>query len=175
MKVLKRIDWILARVEGWLIIAFLSLMISLTFLQVVFRALYTQFHMQWANAVLGQMDWSEPLVRLLILWLTFLGASVLTGDKRHIKIDIMSSWLPDRWRPFHEIILSLSCMLIASLMLKTSIGYLRMEMDFGGLFFATLPSWIGYLIFPAGFSMILFRYFLNVSHQILAIARSKRP
>ena len=149
-------------------------MISLTFLQVVFRALYTRFHIQWANAVLGQMDWSEPFVRLLVLWLTFLGASLLTGDNKHIKIDIMSYCLPAHWQPFREIILSVACMLIALLMIKASIGYIRMEMNFGGFLFARLPTWIGQIILPVGFTMILFRYLIKGTHQILEITKANR-
>ena len=74
MKFLRLIDKGLAKVEGWLIVIFLGLMVTLTFLQVILRALYTHGHVQWANAIMGQVDWTEPFVRLLVLWITFLGA-----------------------------------------------------------------------------------------------------
>jgi len=171
MKILRLIDNALARVEGWLIVLLLSLMIVLTFFQVILRALYTHAHIQWANAILGQVDWADPFVRLLVLWITFLGASLLTGDHKHIKIDLMSAVLPQKWLPFRELILAIACILISAILLKASIDYVKMEMDFGGYLFLKLPTWIGQLILPAGFFLILFRFLLRGIEQVHEIFR----
>ncbi|MBW2609054.1 MAG: TRAP transporter small permease subunit [Deltaproteobacteria bacterium] len=175
MKILRSIDKLIARVESWLIIATLSLMVFLTFIHIVLRALYTHAHIQWANAVLGQVDWTEPFVRLLVLWVTFLGASLLTSDDRHIKIDLMSSLLPPGLLPLRGMALSAGCVLISALMLKASIDYLRTEIAFGGNMFLGIPTWIGQLVLPAGFAMILFRFFLRAMQQALETVRGKRP
>ena len=171
MKALTVIDRLLAKLEGWLIIVSLSLMIILTFFRVILRGLYTHAHIQWANTILGQIDWTDPFVRLLVLWVTFLGASLLTGDNKHIKIDIMTSLLPPKWLPFREIILSAGCVLVSAFMLKASISYIKIEMDFGGELFLQLPAWIGQLILPIGFSTILFRFLLRGIDQILIIRK----
>jgi len=175
MRYLKRIDEAIARVEGWFIVIFLGLMVSLTFLQVTLRALFTHAHLQWANTIMGQFDWTEPFVRLLVLWLTFLGASLLTGDKKHIKIDLMSAVLPSRWQPFREVILSAACVLIMALMVKASIGYVRLEMSFGGPMFLSIPTWIGQLILPVGFLLLLFRFFLQGLDRSVTLLRGDRP
>jgi len=174
MKFLRLIDKGLAKVEGWLIVVFLGLMVTLTFLQVILRALYTHGHVQWANAIMGQVDWAEPFVRLLVLWITFLGASLLTGDNKHIKIDLTSAILPSKWLPFLELILSMVCVLISALMIRASLSYVKMEMAFGGSLFLALPTWVGQLILPAGFSLILFRFFLRGIEEALQISRSGR-
>jgi TRAP-type C4-dicarboxylate transport system permease small subunit len=174
VNVLRNIDKALARVEGWLIIIFLWLMIILTFLQVILRSLYTHAHIQWANVILGQVDWFDPLARLSVLWITFLGASLLTGDKKHIKIDLLTALLPPKWQPFRGLILSIVCVLISALMLKASIDYIKMEMAFGGYLFLKLSTWVSQLILPAGFSMILFRFFLRGIEHALEIFRSGR-
>jgi len=173
MKILKLAERTLARLEGWLIVAFLSIMVVLTFIQVCLRGLFTHGHFQWANALMGQLDWSEPFVRLLVLWLTFLGASLLTQENKHIKIDLLSAILPPKWLPVRELILSLMCVLISAIMLKVCIDYIKMEMTFGGSMFLHLPSWIGQVILPAGFAVILFRFLLRAIDQGLEIARGK--
>ena len=172
MNVLKNMDRALAKIEGWLIVIFLWLMITLTFLQVILRSLYTHAHIEWANVILGQVDWVDPLARLLVLWVTFLGASLLTGDKRHIKIDLLTTLLPPKWQPFRGLILSIVSVLISALMLKASIDYIKMEMAFGGYLFLNLSTWVSQLILPAGFSMILFRFFLRGIEHMLEIFRS---
>ncbi len=154
-----------------MIIAFLSAMVILTFIQVVLRGLYAHAHLTWANSLMGQLDWSEPFVRLLVLWLTFLGASLLTGENKHIKIDLLSTLIPPKWLPLREIILSLFCILISAIMLKVCTDYIKMEMTFGENMFLYFPSWICQLILPAGFAVILFRFLLKAIAQGLEIAR----
>lgn len=171
MKLLRYIDRALARGEGWLIVIFLSLMVAFTFFQVILRALYTHAHIQWANSILGHVDWTEAFVRLLVLWITFLGASLITGENKHIKIDLMSTMLPSRWLPFRELLLSLVCVLVSALLLKASIDYVKIEMDFGGNLFLNVPTWVGELILPLGFLTILFRFLLRGIEQVVEIFR----
>ena len=174
MKILRLIDRVVATIEGWLIIISLSLMVTLTFLLVILRALYTHAHLHWANTILGYVDWTDSLVRLLVLWVTFFGASLITRDNKHIKIDIMSAVLPARWLPVRELILSLACIAIAVFMIKASIEYVKIEMSFGGYIFLKLPVWIGQLIIPIGFSLLLYRFVLRGLEQTLDIFRGAR-
>ena len=171
MNTLRRLNRSLAKVEGWLIIAFLWVMVILTFAQVCLRGLYTHGHLQWANRLMGGLDWSEPLVRLLVLWLSFLGASLLTGENKHIKIDLFSSILPQKWLPVRELMLSLTCILISAIMLKVCIGYVHLEMAFGGHMFLNVPNWVGQLILPLGFALILFRFLVMAAEQAYALIK----
>ena len=161
MNTLKTIERGLARLEGWLIVLFLSLMVVLTFLQVVLRALSVHVHLHWANTLMGALDWSEPFVRLLVLWLTFLGASLLTRENKHIRIDLMSEILPPVLRPVRDCVLSIACVIVSAFALQASIDYIRMEMTYGGSLFLSMPTWIAQAIIPLGFSAILFRFALR--------------
>ena len=174
MEILKLIDKVLVKVEGWLIFGFLSVMVTFTFIQVCLRGLYTHAHFRWANMLMGYLDWSEPLVRLLVLWLTFLGASLLTGDNKHVKIDLFSNLLPQKLRPWRELILAVVCIIVSATMVFVCIGYLKLEMEFGGTVFLRLPNWIGQLILPLGFAMILFRFLLRAVDQGLRISRGTK-
>lgn len=171
MKTLRWIDKALARFEGWLIVILLWLMVTFTFVQVCLRGLYTHAHLQWANSLMGYLDWSEPFVRLLVLWLTFLGASLITGENKHIKIDLFSTLLPLKWQRTRELVLSVVCVVISAIMVKASIDYINMEMEFGGSMFLNLPNWAGQMILPAGFALILFRFSLRAVDQGLRILR----
>lgn len=171
MKILNRIDHLLARIEGWLIVGMLWAMVVLTFVQVALRSLYAYGRFQWANQLLGQMDGTGPLVSLLVLWLTFLGASLLTRDGRHIHIDIFSSLLPDRWLPAREVLLASVALVISGIMLKVCIDYIRMEMAFGGTALYGLPSWAGQIILPAGFGLLCFRFLVKVLNEGLRLVR----
>jgi TRAP-type C4-dicarboxylate transport system permease small subunit len=172
MRFIYIIDRALARFERWLLTLFLGLMVSLSFLQVILRTLYIRAHFDWANVFMGRLDWTEPLVRLLVLWITFVGASLLTGDNKHIKINIMSSMLPEPLMPYLEILISAFSVLISALMVKASVDYILLEMRYAGAGFLNIPVWIGEVILPFGFLTILFRFVIRGIDQGLDLARS---
>ena len=174
MNVLKQMDRALGRMEGWLLVLFLAVMVILTFLQVALRALFIYGHLHWANSFMGQMDWAEPLVRLLVLWVSLVGASLVTGENKHIKIDLASGLLPKPLLPYCELLVSTSCVVITGFMLKASISYVRMEAAFGAELFTGLPNWIGQLILPIGFSVILCRFVLRAVDETVAIRRGTK-
>jgi C4-dicarboxylate transporter DctQ subunit len=175
MKILARINTAIARFEGWLLILFLSLMVLLTFIQVFLRSLFIYAHMGWANDLMGNLDWAEPFVRLLVLWVTFLGASLVTGENKHIKIDLLTQIIPASWRPPLDVLLSLAGALVAALMFKASLFYVGTEMTFGGKLFLGVPNWIGQLILPAGFLLIAFRFLVRGLFSALGILRRATP
>lgn len=165
MKTLDRIDRALAKIEGWLIILLLWTMVVLTFVQVGLRSLYTHGHFFWANEMLGDLDWSGPLVQLLVLWLTFLGSSHLTRTGKHIKIDLFSTLLPPKWLPLRGFILAVVSLFIIGIMIKVCMDYVMMEMEFGGTSLFYLPSWVGQMILPVGFTLLFFRFLVKAINQ----------
>jgi len=105
----------------------------------------------------------------------FLGASLVTGENKHIKIDMMSELLPSRWLAYREIIVSAACIVVTALMVQASLGYVRMEWFFGARIFLGMPSWIGQIIMPAGFLLILFRFSLRGLTQALTLFGGPKP
>ena len=171
MRFIYIIDKGLARFERWLLTLFLGLMVSLTFLQVMLRTLHIRAHFDWPNVFMGRLDWTEPLVRLLVLWITFIGASLLTGENKHIKIDIMSGMLAARMKSYLEILLSAVSVFVCALMVKASVDYILIEMKYAGAAFLNIPVWVGELILPVGFSTILFRFAIRGIDQGLELTR----
>jgi len=165
MERLNRIDRVLAKIEGWLIIGLLWAMVVLTFIQVGLRSLYTQGHFHWANEMLGSLDWSGPLVQLLVLWLTFLGASLLTREGKYIKIDLFETLLPAKWLHLRGFFLALVSLFIIAVMVKVCVSYVIMEMEFGGTSLFYLPSWVGQMILPIGFALLFFRFLIKAIHH----------
>ena len=174
MKHLARIDKAIARFEGWLLIIFLSLMVSLTSLQVILRSIYIHAHLGWANDLMGALDWSELFVRLLVLWVSFLGASLVTRENKHIKIDLLTHLMPATWSPYRELLLSVSGAVVSAFMIRASLFYIHTEMSFGGSVFLNVPTWVGQMIMPAGFSLICFRFLLRAMTSALQILGDRK-
>ena len=171
----KNMDEILARLEEWLMVFFLALMVLFTFLFVLLRALHLYAHLGWANVVIGKVDWTQPLVRLLVLWVAFLGASLLTRDNKHIKIDLSSLFMPLRWQHYKDVFLSAACVIVSAIMVKTSFQYIQNEYLFGSHLFLSIPAWIGQIILPIGFLSILFRFLLRGITQAKELMGRSNP
>lgn len=168
---LKIMERNLARAEGWFMVALLSVMVGLTFIQVFLRNLQTHGGIQQAAFILGRLDWADPLVRLSVLWLTFLGASIVTGENRHIKMDFLSSVLPAAWAPLRGLAISLASGLICALMFKASLGYVSLEFHTGSVLFLGLPAWVAQMILPLGFLLILLKFLLRAAEELTSLHR----
>jgi TRAP-type C4-dicarboxylate transport system permease small subunit len=165
----------LARLEKWLIVSFLGLMLLFTFVQVVLRGLYTHAHIQWANDWMAHVGWSEPFARLLVLWLAFLGASLLTGDGKHIKIDLLTTVISEKWSAARELILSVACLGVCAVMFKVCLEYIALERAYGGAMFLQVPNWVGQLILPVGFGAMFFRFLLRAVESTFELSRKNAP
>jgi TRAP-type C4-dicarboxylate transport system permease small subunit len=173
MPVLHFIDRCLARLEKSLIVIFLGLMLLFTFVQVMLRALYTHAHIRWASDWMAHIAWSEPFARLLVLWLAFLGASLLTGEGKHIRIDLLTTVTSKKWSALREIVLSVACLGICATMFKACLDYLVLERSYGGVMFLQIPNWVGQLILPVGFGAMFFRFLLRGVEAALELGRTR--
>ncbi|NLD36532.1 MAG: TRAP transporter small permease subunit [Desulfatiglans sp.] len=166
---IKDIYQVIEYLERGLIILSFSLMIIFSFLNVILRALYTKLGFEPANLVLNNMGWSEPFSRMMLLWITFLGASMLTTENRHIKIDIFGQFMSPFLISLREVITSIACITICFFMVHSSVGYIRMEIVHGTGIILGIKAWVWYLIIPAGFLLILLRFALNLFENIINI------
>jgi TRAP-type C4-dicarboxylate transport system permease small subunit len=170
---LKIIERNLTRAEGWFMVALLSIMVGLTVVQVLLRNLQTRGEVQLAASILGRVDWAEPLVRLSVLWLTFFGASVVTGQNRHIKMDMVSGVLPPAWLPFRELLLNIASAVICALMFHASLSYVDVEFRSGSVLFLGIPSWVAHMILPLGFFLILLKFLVRTIEELRSVRRGR--
>jgi TRAP-type C4-dicarboxylate transport system permease small subunit len=175
MPILFLLDRALARLEKWLIVLFLSLMLLFTFVQVLLRGLYTHAHIQWANDWMAQMSWSEPFARLLVMWLAFLGASLLTGDGKHIKIDLFTTVMPRKWSSARDFVLSVACLGVCAVLFKVCLDYIALERAYGGAMFLQVPNWVGQIILPVGFGAMSFRFLLKAVTSAFELRKTSAP
>ncbi|MBN1907893.1 MAG: TRAP transporter small permease subunit [Deltaproteobacteria bacterium] len=157
--------------ERGLVILSFSLMVIFSFLNVILRALYTKFDFRPASVLLNNIEWSDPFSRMMLLWITFIGASLLTNKNRHIKIDMFGQFMSPFFISIREIIISIACMIICFFMFKASIGFISMEIAHGAGIILGLKSWIWSLIIPAGFLLLLLRFGINLVENIINIRK----
>lgn len=134
-----------------LILAFLlASMILLAGSQIVLRNLFD-----------SGIDWAEPLLRLLVLWVGMLGAMLATHDDKHIRIDVVSRYLSPGKRRVSYHITELVSAVVAALLAYYSARFVYFEWQDGTEAFNGMPAWLAEVILPIGFSVMALRFALH--------------
>lgn len=112
--------------------------------------------------------WADSALRILVLWIGMIGAMFASRDKKHIRIDILSHYLPEKlrvnaWR-ITEFISAIVCGIVAFY----SIKFIQYEYADGLIAFANVPVWVCELIIPVAFIVMGLRYFFySILHKYL--------
>lgn len=151
---LKRVAKRLRRLEDLLLSLLLTAMILLAGGQILLRNLWDQ-----------SLAWGDPGLRLLVLWLTLLGAMVASRDHRHIRIDLLSRYLPAHVRAHVQRLTDAFTALVCTLLAWHAARFVLFEYEAGSRFLESLPIWPFQLILPIGFAVIALRLLLGTLSQ----------
>lgn len=136
-----------SRIEGGVFCVFLLLMIVLSGVQIALRNL---FH--------GGVLWIDPLVRILVLWVAFLGALVATSHARHLHIDVVRRLMPSGIGIPVDRVLSCASAVCCAFLANGAFVYIREEYRHGGSPFLGIPSWALQSILLWGFALLCYRF-----------------
>ena len=152
VRLLFALDRLIASIEKYLLSIMLMVMLFLSFLQVILRDFF--------NSGIG---WSDLLVRYMVLWIGFMGASLATKDNRHLRIDFLHKVLPKKMVPVVELFVCLGSMVVGSFLFYAAYQYVCSEKVAGiSLFGGAIPEWTLLVIMPIGLGMITFRYLVKL-------------
>ena len=140
-------DDTLGRAEKFLIAATLSTMILLAFLQIILR-----------NVFSTGISWGDSLVRYLVLWVGFIGASLASKEEKHITIEVLSRWFSGQGNRYLKGIPPLVSAIICGLLTFAAWTFVQNEAQMGGTTFLEIPVWIPQIIIPITFALMTLRF-----------------
>jgi TRAP-type C4-dicarboxylate transport system permease small subunit len=138
---------VLHRIEEGMVVLLLAVMILMAVLQIFLR-----------NAFSTSVIWGESLIRNLVLWIGLFGAMAASRDGNHIKIDIVTRFLPKTTVRIVETMVNLVTAGICLFVAYHSLRFVKMEMEYPTVAFGTIPTWACELIIPFAFVVIGLRY-----------------
>jgi C4-dicarboxylate transporter, DctQ subunit len=160
----ERIDEAIDRIETILIVVFLSAMMLLAFLQIFLRNVFTT-----------GFAWGDMLLRNLVLWIGFIGATLATREGKHINIDVISRSLSPFVRGLAEFGIHLFSCFICGLLTFASLKFVRNEAQMGTTTLLGIPIWIMEVILPLTFGLMAFRFILRSMKSALSMKKGKSP
>ncbi len=156
----ERTDEIIDRIEQILIVLFLSSMILVSSLQIILRNLFDT-----------GLSWGDSLIRNLVLWVGFIGASLATREGKHISIDVVSRWLPSLGNKIVTLIIHLFSIFICILLTYASLKFIKNEAQMGEATFLSIPNWVLETILPITFGLMSFRFGLRFLNSLMIVIK----
>ncbi|MFB3886171.1 MAG: TRAP transporter small permease [Thermodesulfobacteriota bacterium] len=154
----ERADGVIERMEQILLVVLLSSMILIAFLQIMLRNLFST-----------GLSWGDPLVRNLVLWVGFIGATLATREGKHINIDLISIWLPPKKKHFVSFFTDLFSFTICLLLTYAALKFIKNETEMGNITFLNIPVWIPGMILPITFGLMTFRFGLRFLKNLFSM------
>lgn len=162
MRLIRKIESILGRVEALSVTVLLSLMILLSFTQVLLRNFFNE-------AIL----WADIFIRQLVLWVGFLGASLAVRENKHISIDFLPNILPETWGKFIQFIVNLTAGVVSAFLAWAAWRFVQFEIEGQATLFLDIPVWIFQTILPYSFVVISARFLLKAVQVFLSSWKSE--
>jgi TRAP-type C4-dicarboxylate transport system permease small subunit len=152
-------------VENASLVIILAAMIILAAAQIVMR-----------NVLDTGLSWGDEALRLMVLWITVLGAIAATRDRRHIVIDVLARLLSPGLQPWASFIVDSVSAGVAGVLAWYAATFVADSRAYGDLLLNDLPAWPFQLILPVGFALIAYRYGIWCLHHLRDIVRgADRP
>ena len=150
MKTIKQVEAVLAKIETAAIIIILSMMIVLSFSQVILR-----------NILHEGILWADLFLRQAVLWVGFLGASLATREERHISISILPTLASKPVKRVLRLVIGLSAAIISATLAVAAWGFVKTEREAHSTIFLYIPTWTFQTILPYSFAVITIRFLLH--------------
>lgn len=164
MKLLQRLDSLLNKLEGALLILFLAVMLVMAFFQVLLRNFFS-------SGIL----WADIFLRHLVLWIGFLGAALATSQERHISIDAFTRFLPERIKSATRVLTNLFAAIVCYYLMTASIKFVRTEIEAGTAIYANIPVWYAEIIIPVGFGLLVIHFLVRAVLDVQTTLTRARP
>ena len=146
---MSKLQKLLQTSEDALLVGLLLLMMLMAVGQIILRNLFD-----------SGLIWGDSLVRVLVLWVGFLGATAATRANNHINIDVLSRFFPPRLQCITTSITLLFTSGLCGLTAFYSARFVKMEWQYKSPGFAAVPAWLCESIIPLAFALIALRCLL---------------
>jgi TRAP-type C4-dicarboxylate transport system permease small subunit len=151
----EQLDETIGRLEKSLMVIFLGLMIVVAFAHIALR-----------NFLGVGLSWSESLVRYLVLWVGFIGASLAAREGRHITIEVIQLRSAAGGRRYLAAVSRLCAAAVCAWMTWAAVKFVRDDAQIGTRTFLDLPTWILETIIPAAFAIMSLRFVLHAMRAL---------
>ncbi len=115
--------------------------------------------------------WADELVRLFVLWIALVASIAASRSDRHLRIDLLSHFVADKYSRFPRIIVDAFAAAVCALLGWHSWRYVELTIEFEDSILVDFPAWIAYVLLPLSFVLMSYRFALSCGSEIIRLVR----
>ena len=150
MKFLNKINNWISLLEDWILVSIVLFMVLMAFLQVILRNIFDM-----------GIIWGDILLRHLVLWIGFIGASLATKKNKHINIDVLKRLHKGMSKRVINLVVNLVASFVAAYLAVAAWRFVMDEKEFATIIFNEIPAWPFQIIIPFGFALMSIRFIIS--------------
>ena len=109
--------------------------------------------------------WGDEMLRLMVLWLTVAGGLAASRMHKHISIEVLDRFMPERMQLITKVLIDLFTAAVCGLFSWHSARFVMGSYEYGDVLLRDTPAWMLQIILPVGFGLMAYR------HLVYAIKR----
>lgn len=143
--------------ENALLVLLLGAMILLATAQIVLRIGFDQ-----------GLIWADELLKILVLWVALVGSVATSRGRRHLRIDLLSHYVPERYARLPLLIVDAFAAVVCGFIAWHSARYVLLTVEFGDTVLVDVPAWAVQGVLPVAFALMAYRFALYGLKELLA-------
>lgn len=105
------------------------------------------------------LPWADGAMRAMVLWLAMVAGVMAAGKLRHIRINLIEHWLPEKPLAWVNRFSYAMAGGVSLMMCWYGLEMVALEHEFGAFAFLRVPTWAVQFIIPIGFALMAARFF----------------
>ena len=146
--------------ENALLVLLLGAMILLATAQIVLRIGFDR-----------GLIWADELLKILVLWVALVGSVATSRGRRHLRIDLLSHYVPERYARVPVLIVDAFAALVCGFIAWHSARYVLLTVEFGDTVLVGVPAWLVQGVLPVAFALMAYRFALYFLKELLELFR----
>jgi len=115
--------------------------------------------------------WTDELIKLIVLWIALIASVAAARSDRHLRIDVLSHFVPEKYARFPRIIVDAFAASMCAMLAWHSYLYIQLTIEFEDTVLVAFPAWIAYLVLPVSFALMAYRFLLAFAGEVMALFR----
>ena len=144
----------LHRLEDSLLVLLLGSLILLASTQIILRNLFDT-----------GLVWADPLLRVMVLWLGLMGATVAAREHKHIQIDVLTRLFSKNASLLVQSTVDQFSAWVCLIIAWHGARWIQLDYADEITSFIGVPAWILEIIIPISFAIIGLRFFIQSIHN----------
>ena len=114
--------------------------------------------------------WTDELISLMVLWLALIASIAAARSDKHLRIDVLSHFLPKKYTRIPRIIVDAFASIVCAVLAWHSLRYV--ELFFEDTVLVDFPAWIAYSVLPLSLALMSYRFAMVCGAEILQLFRA---